>query len=137
MALYQGVTKSWADGEYTFRLRIAELKAIQAATKAGVYTVFKRLMTSDCAIEDITETIRLGLIGGGTDPKDAKRLLEDYVLQPQRFNDALDLAQDIFKYSLEGYWAEELPNHQPPGDESDQPSQGQMDLSPSESLPTA
>jgi hypothetical protein len=137
MALYQGVTKSWADGEYTFRLRIAELKALQASTKAGVYVLFKRMMTSDCFIDDITETIRLALVGGGTDAKEAKRLVEDYILQPQRFNDALDLAQEIFSSSLEGYWGEELPNQQPPADQEDNPSIAQMDSSPSEKSPTA
>jgi Phage tail tube protein, GTA-gp10 len=132
MALYEGVTKSWADGEYTFRLREAEMKAIQSNAKTGLYTVFKRIMTGDAYIEDLTETIRLGLIGGGTDPKDAKRLVNDYVLQPQRFNEALDLAQEIFSTSLEGYWGEELPNPQAPGGKNDRPSTGQSGTSPSE-----
>ncbi len=132
MALYEGVTKSWADGEYTFRLREAEMKSLQSSQEMGIYAIQQRIVLGKAYLQDVVETVRLGLIGGGTDPKDAKRLVEDYVLKPQRFDQAYDLAEEIFRESLKGYWGEELPNPQAPGDKIDHPSTGQSGTSPSE-----
>lgn len=95
----------FADGEYMFRLAVREVVELQEKCGAGVAAVFSRLMMGRYKgpngdilfnpleavfkLEDIRETIRLGLIGGGTgmvngetinvDPTKAMRLVRDYV----------------------------------------------------------
>lgn len=54
----------FADGEYLFKLPIKRICEIQA--KAGPIDLVKhRLMVGGWSIEDVVETIRQGLIGGG------------------------------------------------------------------------
>lgn len=132
MASYEGVTKAWADGTYTFRLRVSELRSLQQKFKIGAYVVYKRLLSLDAYLDDAPEVVRLGLIGGGTSPDKAESLVRDYILEPQRFNHAVDLATEIFTASLEGDWGEELPNPPPPQESNENPSGAQMDSSPSE-----
>jgi len=69
----------WADGTYVFCLRWGELTELQEACNAGPFVVLGRLMTNQWLTGDISAVIRLGLIGGGTDPAKALRLVRDYV----------------------------------------------------------
>jgi len=73
------VTLAWADGDYTFRLAWGELIKLQEACDAGPGFVLQRLMTNDCRVQDISHTIRLGLIGGGMEPAKALQMVRDYV----------------------------------------------------------
>jgi hypothetical protein len=70
---------TWADGDYVFRLGWGELAELQEKTDAGPYVVLNRLHTHQWRIEDISNVIRLGLIGGGVDPVKALRLIRTYV----------------------------------------------------------
>lgn len=69
----------WADDTYSFRLGWSELEKLQEATDAGPYVVFGRLGDGTWRIEDISHTIRLGLIGGGMTPADALKKVRAYV----------------------------------------------------------
>lgn len=76
----------WADGagpgeggKYIFRLRIGELRELQEKVNAGPQTVLQRLATGAWYVDDIRETLRLGLIGGGLAPAKALKLVERYV----------------------------------------------------------
>ncbi|MGB3445739.1 MAG: gene transfer agent family protein [Xanthobacteraceae bacterium] len=73
------VTLPWADGDYTFRLAWGELIKLQEACDAGPGMVLQRLMTNDCRVQDISNTIRLGLVGGGMEPTKALQMVRDYV----------------------------------------------------------
>lgn len=99
------IALEFADGEYLFRLPVAQIVELQEKCGAGVAAVFSRLMMGRYRgpggdilfnpleaifkLEDIRDTIRLGLIGGGegtvdgqpvkVDPIKAKRLVQDYV----------------------------------------------------------
>jgi hypothetical protein len=71
-------TAFFGDGDYTFRLTpalIAELEQKCGSIGAVCHRVFNRQF----AQADIAETIRLALIGGGTDPKRAAELIAAYV----------------------------------------------------------
>lgn len=69
----------WADGEQTFRLGWGELIALQEACDAGPFVVLGRLGAGSWKLNDIRETIRLALIGGGMAPEQALKLVRDYV----------------------------------------------------------
>ena len=67
------------DGEHHFRLRIGELMTLQEKCDAGPYHLVTRLADGTWRINDIRETLRLGLIGGGLNQEDARRLIEQHV----------------------------------------------------------
>jgi hypothetical protein len=69
----------WADGDYTFRLAWGQIAELQDKCDAGPYVILQRLTNGQWRIQDISETIRLGLIGGGQKPVDAVKLVRTYV----------------------------------------------------------
>lgn len=69
----------WADGTYAFRLGWGELAELQEKCDAGPYVILDRLQGRQWRIEDISNTIRLGLIGGGMEPVKALKLVRKYV----------------------------------------------------------
>jgi hypothetical protein len=80
MSRHGEITEKWADGEHVFRLAIGQLRELQEKTNAGPLQLFRRFtLTSDWRIDDVRETIRLALIGGGMKPTDALKLVERYV----------------------------------------------------------
>ena len=70
---------AWADGKYTFRLGWGELALLQEKTDCGPLALLDRLSGRQWRIEDISHSIRLALIGGGTEPVAALKLVEAYV----------------------------------------------------------
>lgn len=74
-------TMVFGDGEYAFRLAIAQLLELQELTKSGPLELYDRLRGRDWRVQDIREPIRLGLIGAGMAPTDAVRLVQRYVEQ--------------------------------------------------------
>lgn len=73
------VTLTWGDGEHIFRLRIGELVELQEKCDAGPAFILERLATARWKVQDIRETIRLGLIGGGLTPTKSLGLVQRYV----------------------------------------------------------
>ncbi|WP_196258567.1 gene transfer agent family protein [Pelagibacterium limicola] len=95
------ITLDWADGDYVFALRWGELIKLQEATDAGPFVVYERLGNGQWRLGDISHTIRLALIGGGTEPAKALRLVRDYVeSRPPLEN--LMLARGILGVALHG-----------------------------------
>lgn len=74
------VTLEWADGEYTFALKAKQIEELEHIIDEGVGRICVRVFGRvDYSYKHLRETIRLGLIGGGTDAVTAKRLVETYV----------------------------------------------------------
>lgn len=73
------ITFDWADGTYTFRLLIDQIRALQEKRDSGPEEIWERLVSGKWRVEDIVETIRLGLIGGGLKPDAALTLSRRYV----------------------------------------------------------
>lgn len=78
----------WGDDEHTFRLGYGELRKLQEACDAGPPRIADRLRPYDplrnphgdnWRTEDIRETIRLGLIGGGMEQSAALTLIRKFV----------------------------------------------------------
>jgi Phage tail tube protein, GTA-gp10 len=73
------VTFDWADGTHSFRLAWGQLGELQEKCDAGPYIVLQRLHSGAWRIEDISNIIRLGLIGGKMEPAAALKLVRAYV----------------------------------------------------------
>jgi hypothetical protein len=69
----------FADGEYDFRLAWGQLVELQEKCDAGPLFILNRLNSGEWRIEDISNVIRLGLIGGGLKPSEARTLTVRYV----------------------------------------------------------
>lgn len=66
----------WLGGEHEFALDIGGLRALQGHCDAGPQQILNRLTTGHWRVDDVFQTIRLGLIGGGMAQADANRLVD-------------------------------------------------------------
>lgn len=69
----------WADSSYRFRLAWGQLTELQDKCDAGPFVILGRLRGGTWRMEDISNVIRLGLIGGGLEPIKALKLTRAYV----------------------------------------------------------
>jgi hypothetical protein len=119
---------AFADGEYSFALHLPQLAELQEKRKTGVFALYGRVMAGrflaesgeavghpqlgEAFAEDIYETIRLALIGGGKGLVDgqeipvsaltAKRLIETYA-HPAPLMESWGLAAAILGAKIVGY----------------------------------
>lgn len=117
----------YGDGEHTFRLAIGQLRELQDKTGVGPATLLDRITTRSWRVDDIRETIRLGLIGGGMDPLDALGVVRRYV-DERPIAESVDPAFRVLMAALVG------PEDDKPGNgaaESQTPEQTQSSGSPS------
>jgi hypothetical protein len=123
-------TFDWADGTYKFRLGIGECRELQEKTDCGPYELLRRVDSGTWRIDDLVETIRIGLIGGGLAPVKAKRLVDRYCGPP--FIPDLAPARAILMAALVG-----APDGEKPGKRkaakaaADAPPSSQTESSPS------
>lgn len=75
------VELDFADGTYTFRLALDQIDELERKRDASIFTIAQRLDPAlrTARLGDITEVIRLGLIGGGMTPVDALAKVRRYV----------------------------------------------------------
>jgi hypothetical protein len=95
------VELDWADGTHTFRLAWAQLIELQEKTDCGPYVVLNRLYANQWRVEDISNVIRLGLIGGGMPPVEALKKVRAYVEDRPPLENVL-YAQAILAAGLQG-----------------------------------
>lgn len=71
----------FGDGEKAFAFPTRDL-IIELETKTGhgVGALFRRFRDTSYSFTDVSEIIRLGLIGGGITPEEANRLVSVYVI---------------------------------------------------------
>ena len=68
----------FGDAEYDFRLTLPSLLELERSTGLGIAAICQRIFQREFGHADLTETIRLALIGGGTAPKRAAELVATY-----------------------------------------------------------
>lgn len=68
----------FGDAERTFALTPELIVELERITGSGIGGLCQRLFRSDFRHADVTETIRLALIGGGEKPEDAAALVAAY-----------------------------------------------------------
>lgn len=69
----------FGDGEHSFALPFPMIEELQRRTGVGIGALFHRVRSMHFTIADISETIRLALIGGGMEPKAALAMVQTYV----------------------------------------------------------
>jgi len=73
------VMLEFGDGEYLFKLPLKMIAELQdKCGKVGIGTIYRRVLTGDFHGEDLIETVRCGLIGGGVPGPDARKLIDRY-----------------------------------------------------------
>ena len=91
-----------------FRLTLPMIVELERLTGAGIGELFGRLVDRRFRMADMRETIRLALIGGGTDPSEAAALVEAYV-DPRPLSESYALAVGILDALFTGEAADEAP----------------------------
>ena len=80
MAVNGEVELVWADGEHKFNIaKVAQILELEEKCGAGLPEILTRLSEGKWKLNDLRETVRLGLIGAGLDPLKALGLVQKYV----------------------------------------------------------
>jgi hypothetical protein len=105
------VELEWGDGEHKFRLAIGQLRELQekvnrprvaiGAHPIGLQQLLSGFRDGSWWIDDVSEIIRLGLIGGGKAPIDALSLTQRYCLSRPPL-ESVPIAQVILLTALIG-----------------------------------
>lgn len=90
----------FGDAEYTFTLTDPVITELERLTGSGIGNLFIRLVGNQFHLGDLTNIIRLGLIGGGMNPQRAQELVATYAVNAP-FDQIFPLALDI----LTARWA--------------------------------
>jgi hypothetical protein len=92
----------WGDGDHTFRLGLAEIEELEAACDMSVF-LLHTAVTSDipfAKLKHFSETLRLGLIGGGMAPVPALQLVKRYV-EERPLHESVAVAGAILRAAIE------------------------------------
>lgn len=70
----------WRNGEDDFCLaKVGDILALEEKCGAGVMAILTRLQTDSWGVNDVRETIRIGLIGAGMAPEKAMKVVKLHV----------------------------------------------------------
>lgn len=84
----------FGDGEKTFALTFPMIKELEGKTGVGIGVLFQRVNALAFSVTDLSEIIRLGLIGGGTKPQEALNMVQAYV-EARPLGESLPVAMGI------------------------------------------
>lgn len=134
------MTLQWADGTYIFRIAIGQLRELQEKCDAGPLEMYRRMIIGNWRLDDVRETIRLGLIGGGgVPPAAALKLVERYV-DARPLLESVEIARVILGVVLLPIEDDPLKKDEPAGETSSPRSSPSPDSTepaqPSDSRPT-
>jgi hypothetical protein len=79
MSVSAEIELQWADGTYSFALKMRQIEELESLCEMGLGEIFDRLLTERWYFKHIYHCIRLALIGGGAVPVKARQLCDMYV----------------------------------------------------------
>jgi hypothetical protein len=95
---------AWAGGEDLFCLsKAGQIFDLEDKCGAGISTIMARLESGSWHFNDVRETIRLGLIGGGATPERAMAAIKNHVDPPNAFAPSVLVAYEIVKSVIFGF----------------------------------
>lgn len=101
------VEATFGDGTYVFRLPLGQLEELQERAGVGPYKLAQRLLAGEWHTQDVIQTIRLGLIGGGLPAREALALTQRYAAEEAGWLENVEIAQRIIWAALAGAPEEE------------------------------
>lgn len=116
MSRHGAIELDWADGTFTFRLGLSEIEELERKRDLGIFRIVTRLAPDvrECRLSDISEVIRIGLIGGGMMPVEALAKVRRYV-DERPIDESRDIAYAIALAGLTRVHSNDL--DQPAGEE--------------------
>lgn len=125
----------WAGGEDQFCLaKVGLILDLEAKCEAGIATVMTRLGSGAFRLNDVRETIRLGLIGGGKTPDQAMKAIRSHV-DENPLNSSVLLAYVIIEAVMVGVPDDPVGKKDEPG-EGDQGKAGPAEAPETGSITT-
>lgn len=101
MAEASTYTAFYGDAERTFALSPELVMELERKVGRGIGGLSRALFAGDFRLAEITEIIRLGLIGGATDPEEASALVAAYTAA-QPIMESYALAVEILNARMLG-----------------------------------
>lgn len=101
------VTLDFGDGSYDFRLSLGGIEELEAKTEVSVFEIATRLRNRVAHLKEISETLRIALIGGGKAPVEALALVRRYVDQ-RPLDENRDVAYAVVLAGLARVHADEV-----------------------------
>lgn len=88
--------------DHRFELRLGEIRELERLCGSGIGSIWRRMAMLDFKIDDLRETIRLGLVGGGGVTQPEATAIIKYSVDGRPINEYFDLALAIVKACFEG-----------------------------------
>ncbi|WP_439374934.1 gene transfer agent family protein [Bradyrhizobium sp. DASA03120] len=95
------LTAFFGDQDHEFQLTPALIRELETKCGSGIGAIANRVFSRNFAQTDLSETIRLALIGGGITPKRAAELIAAYA-DGRPLVEAYELAARILERALFG-----------------------------------
>jgi len=95
------ITRFVHEDDHELCLRIGELIELSEVRESGPPAILSRLQNGAWFVQDITETVRLALIGGGMHPTEAKALVKRAIKEAY-LHDYLAIALECLFAALVG-----------------------------------
>lgn len=100
----------FADGSHVFKLTLKTIAELQEKCGAGIGAIYARIANGTYRAEDLVEVCRLGLIGGGMEGPDARKLLDRYCVDRWPLEKWHGHAYAIMVACVHGYQAPDQPD---------------------------
>jgi hypothetical protein len=109
MNRHAAVELDFADGTFTFRLGLGEIEELEAKRDLSLFAIARRLHPDrrDSRLADLSEVLRLGLIGGGMSPIDALAKVRRYV-DERPIDESRDIAYAVVLAGLSRVRSKEI-----------------------------
>lgn len=129
MSANGSITLVWAGGEDVFCLsKVGLILDLEDKCRAGIGVISARLENGAYSLNDVRETIRLGLIGGGATPERAMTAVKSHVDENPLSHSVL-VALAVVRAVLFGFPADDPVGKEKPEAESTGDSSTTMDAS--------
>ncbi len=121
---------TWGDGPHKFNIaKIKSVLELEEKCEAGIAEIFQRIRSDRWHINDVRETLRISLIGGGMTPDKALSLINRYC-DDRPWAESLQPAMLIIMAAMVGVPGDEVgKKEETERTKEDQPSEKMVDSS--------
>jgi len=95
------ITRELSGRNYRFDLNPDQIKELERLSGAGIGAIWQRVATLNFKFDDLRETVRLGLIGGGVSIPEASAIVK-FAIDGRPVNEFFEVPMAILKAVFEG-----------------------------------